>query len=69
MREISGITVGIFISQQGLCLVELVAYGVRVWTGVIWLRVFVPVVGSCEHGNEPSVSMKCEEILDYLSEY
>jgi hypothetical protein len=25
------------------------------------------VAGSCEHGNEPSGSIKCEEFLDYLS--
>jgi hypothetical protein len=25
------------------------------------------VAGSCEHGNEPSGSIKCGEFLDYLS--
>jgi hypothetical protein len=25
------------------------------------------VAGSCEHGDEPSGSIKCEEFLDYLS--
>jgi hypothetical protein len=25
------------------------------------------VAGSCEHGNEPSGSIKCGESLDYLS--
>jgi hypothetical protein len=25
------------------------------------------MAGSCEHGNEPSGSIKCEEFLDYLS--
>jgi hypothetical protein len=25
------------------------------------------VAGTCEHGNEPSGSIKCREILDYLS--
>jgi hypothetical protein len=25
------------------------------------------VAGSCEHGNEPSVSIKCGEFLDWLS--
>jgi hypothetical protein len=29
-----------------------------VWTGFIWLR-----RGSCEHGNELSVSIKCWEVL------
>jgi hypothetical protein len=28
-----------------------------------------PVVGSCKHGNEPSTSVKGEELLDYLSDY
>jgi hypothetical protein len=25
------------------------------------------VAGSCEHGNEPSGSIKCREFLDYLN--
>jgi hypothetical protein len=25
------------------------------------------VAGSCEHGNEPSGSIKCVEFLDYLN--
>jgi hypothetical protein len=28
-----------------------------------------PVVGCCEHGNEPSGSIKCGEFLDQSSEY
>jgi hypothetical protein len=28
-----------------------------------------PVDGSCEHGNESSGSMKCWEILEYLSDW
>jgi hypothetical protein len=28
-----------------------------VWTGLIWLRIG-PVEGPCEHGNEPSGSIK-----------
>jgi hypothetical protein len=28
-----------------------------------------PVAGSCEHGNEPSVSIKGREFLDQLSDY
>jgi hypothetical protein len=27
------------------------------------------VAGSCEHGNEPSGSIRGEEVLDYLSDY
>jgi hypothetical protein len=27
------------------------------------------VAGCCEHGNEPSVSMKGGEFLDFLSDY
>jgi hypothetical protein len=29
-----------------------------VWPGLIWLRIYIPVAGSCEHGNEPSDSIK-----------
>jgi hypothetical protein len=36
-----------------------------VWTGFIWLRIG-PVEGSCEYGNEPSGSMKCWEIFEWL---
>jgi hypothetical protein len=28
-----------------------------------------PVAGSCEHGNEPSDSIKCSKFFDYLSNY
>jgi hypothetical protein len=27
------------------------------------------VADCCEHGNEPSGSIKCEKFLDYLSDY
>jgi hypothetical protein len=27
------------------------------------------VAGSCEHGNEPSGSIKCGEFLDWLSDF
>jgi hypothetical protein len=27
------------------------------------------MAGSCEHGNEPSISIKGGEFLDYLSDY
>jgi hypothetical protein len=30
------------------------------WTGYVWLRIG-PVARSCEHGNEPSGSVKGEE--------
>ena len=30
--------------------------------GLIWLE--IAVEGSCEHGNEPSDSIKCWEVLD-----
>jgi hypothetical protein len=36
-----------------------------VWTGLSWLRIG-PVEGSCEHGNEPSGSIKCWEVLEYV---
>jgi hypothetical protein len=38
---------------------------VRVWTGFSWLRMG-PAVGSCEHGNEFSGSIKSVEFLDQL---
>jgi hypothetical protein len=28
-----------------------------------------PVMGSCEHGNEPSDSVKGKEFFDHLSDY
>jgi hypothetical protein len=34
------------------------------WIGLIWLR-----IGTSEHGNELSGSIKCWEILEYLSIY
>jgi hypothetical protein len=33
------------------------------WTGFNWLRLG-PVAGSCEHGNEPSGSIKGGAFLD-----
>jgi hypothetical protein len=33
------------------------------WTGLIWLRTGTSG-GPCEHGNEPSGSIKCREILE-----
>jgi hypothetical protein len=39
-----------------------------VWTGRIWLRI-EPAVGSSEHGNETSGSLKAWEFLDWLSGY
>jgi hypothetical protein len=35
----------------------------RVWIGFVWLRIGT-WAGCCEHGNEPSVSMKNGEFLD-----
>jgi hypothetical protein len=34
-----------------------------VWIGLIWLRIGTSR-GSCEHGNEPSGSVKCWEVLE-----
>jgi hypothetical protein len=36
-----------------------------VWIGLIWLRIRASE-GSCEHGNEPSVSIKRWEVLEWL---
>jgi hypothetical protein len=32
-----------------------------IWIGLVWLRIGT-VEGSCEHGNEPSGSIKCWEV-------
>jgi len=40
-------------------------WGVGMWTGSSWLRIGL-VAGFCECGNEPSGSIKCGELLDYL---
>jgi hypothetical protein len=37
-----------------------------VWTGLIWIRIGTGRGGSCEHGNDPSVSIKCWKILEEL---
>jgi hypothetical protein len=34
-----------------------------VWNGLNWLRIGT----SCEHGNEPSGSIRCWQILEYLA--
>ena len=38
---------------------------VRAWTGSMWLRIGTGK-GTCKCGNEPSVSTKCGEFLDWL---
>jgi hypothetical protein len=40
----------------------------KLWTGLNWLRIGTPIVGSCEHGNEPSSSVKGGEFLNKLSD-
>jgi hypothetical protein len=42
-----------------------VVWGGKVWTGLIWLWIG-QVAGTCKSGNEPSDSIKCGEILDWL---
>jgi hypothetical protein len=37
--------------------------GLGTWTKLLWLRVRT-VVGTCEYGNEPLGSVKCEEFLN-----
>jgi hypothetical protein len=36
-----------------------------VWTGSVWLRIGTSG-GSCEQGDEPSGSIKCWEVLEWL---
>jgi hypothetical protein len=40
----------------------------KVWIGFLWLRMG-PVAGSCEHGNEPSGSIKGGEFLDLIYKF
>jgi hypothetical protein len=42
---------------------DLMEIGLGVWIRFIGLRIG-KVAGSCEHGNEPSGSKKCGELLD-----
>jgi len=39
-------------------------WDIGVWTGSSWLRIATWGGGTCECGNEPSVSIKCGELLD-----
>jgi hypothetical protein len=39
-------------------------YDGMVWTGLMWLRIGTSAAGSCEHGDEPSGSIKCWESLE-----
>jgi hypothetical protein len=39
-------------------------YDGMLWIGLIWLRIGSNGEGSCEHGNEPSGSIKCSEVLE-----
>jgi hypothetical protein len=41
-------------------------WGRKVCTGFIWLRIGISD-RFCEHGKEPSVSIKDDEFLDWLS--
>jgi hypothetical protein len=41
---------------------------VRIWTGFNWLKMGI-VVGSREHGNEPSSATKGGEFFDRLRDY
>jgi hypothetical protein len=36
------------------------------WDGMDWINLAQDRDQCCEHGNEPSVSVNCWEILDYL---
>jgi hypothetical protein len=40
-----------------------IGWGGVVWNGSIWLRTGTSG-GCCEHGNEPSGSIKCWEVLE-----
>jgi hypothetical protein len=38
-------------------------WDVRMWNEFVWIRIG-PVVDTCEHGNEPSGSVKGREFID-----
>jgi hypothetical protein len=38
-----------------------------IWNGLIWIK--GPVNASCEHGNKPSGSIECWEVLEYLDNW
>ena len=44
---------------------DLQKVGWGTWIGLIWLRIGIGW-GSFKSGNEPSVSIKCGDFLDYL---
>jgi hypothetical protein len=37
------------------------------WTGLVWLRIGTSGESSCECGNEPSGSIECWEIIEWLT--
>lgn len=42
--------------------------GSKMWTEFLWLGMkFIP--DSCEYGNEPSIFLKGEEFVEYMSDY
>jgi hypothetical protein len=46
---------------EGNIKMDLQEFGWGAWTGLIWLG--IAISGSCECGNEASVSVKCEGFL------
>jgi hypothetical protein len=48
---------------------KMLGWTLKKQDGVVWTGLKGPVEGSCEHGNEPSGSLKCWEIREWLSEW
>jgi hypothetical protein len=44
-------------------LIDLREMGAKLWTGCIWLREG-PMAGCCEHGHEPSGSIKGGQVFN-----
>jgi hypothetical protein len=39
------------------------------WGGIDWINLLGPVEGSCEHGGEPSLSIKCWDFPEQLGNW
>jgi hypothetical protein len=48
--------------------VFLEKYDWMVWPGFVWIRMGTSG-GPCDHGNEPSGSIKCWKLLEWLSDW
>jgi hypothetical protein len=47
---------------------DIIEMDMRKWTGFVWFRMGL-TMGSCEHSNGLSGSIKCGKFLDQLNDY